>query len=88
MGNAIRYLKWEIAQIPLEMEEEEAKDWLCERIDYFVRDRIVVADKVIEQHTLSKIKDGDVVMTYARCVLVCLCCSAAETMRGNTDLPL
>lgn len=70
LGNAIRYLKWEIAQIPLEMEEEEAKDWLCERIDYFVRDRIVVADKVIEQHTLSKIKDGDVVMTYARCALM------------------
>lgn len=66
LGNAIRYLKWEIAQIPLEMDEEEAKDWLCERIDYFVRDRIVVADRVIEAHTLGKIKDGDVVLTYAR----------------------
>lgn len=66
LGNAIRYLKWEISRIPLEMGEEEAKEVLEERIDYFIRDRIVVADKVIQQHTLSKIKDGDVVMTYAR----------------------
>jgi len=25
MGNAIRYLKWEIAQVPLDMEEEEVR---------------------------------------------------------------
>jgi translation initiation factor eIF-2B subunit delta len=71
MGNAIRYLKWEIAQIPPDMQDDEAKDLLCERIDHFIRDRIVLAGKVIEEHAISKIKDsGEVILTFARSSLV------------------
>lgn len=45
----------------------QAKDLLCERIDHFIRDRIVLADQVIQQLCIDKIHDGDVVLTYARC---------------------
>jgi translation initiation factor 2B subunit (eIF-2B alpha/beta/delta family) len=45
----------------------QAKHQLCEAIEHFIRDRIVMADRVIEAHAVSKINDGDVVLTYARC---------------------
>ena len=66
LGNAIRYVKWEIAQVSPDKDETEAKAEICERIDWFIRDRIVVADQVIEAHALTKINDGDTVLTYAR----------------------
>lgn len=44
----------------------QAKDLLCETIDYYIRDRIIIADQVIEDIAGKKIKDGDVLLTYAR----------------------
>lgn len=70
MGNAIRYLKWEIAQSPPELDDEEAKALLCEKLDHFVRDRIVLAGEVIVAHAAAKIHDGDVVLTFARSSVV------------------
>jgi translation initiation factor eIF-2B subunit delta len=66
LGNAIRYIKWEIAQVPHDMADDEAKEYLYERIDHFIRDRIVFAGKVIKTNTIAKIQDGDVVLTFAR----------------------
>jgi translation initiation factor eIF-2B subunit delta len=48
------------------MADDEAKEYLYERIDHFIRDRIVFAGKVIETNTIAKIQDGDVVLTFAR----------------------
>jgi translation initiation factor 2B subunit (eIF-2B alpha/beta/delta family) len=45
----------------------QAKDALCRKIDDYVRDRIIFADQVIQGIAGKKIKDGDVVLTYARC---------------------
>ena len=70
MGNAIRYLKWEITQIPPDMPDDEAKALLIARIDHFIRDRIVLAGKVIEEQAIKKITDGDVIMTFARCAVL------------------
>lgn len=46
----------------------QAKDALSRRIDDYIRDRIIIADQVIEETAAKKIKDGDVILTYARCV--------------------
>jgi translation initiation factor eIF-2B subunit delta len=90
MGNAIRYLKYEISLIAMEMNDEEvrsspflfrrgsltieamrqAKSLLIRKIESFVRDRIILADKVIEQHAITKIKDGETILTYARSSVV------------------
>lgn len=40
------------------------------KIDSFIRDRILLAGRVIEQHAIEKIKDGDVILTYARSSVV------------------
>lgn len=41
---------------------------MCKKIDNYVRDRIIIADEVIQESAAEKISDGDVILTYARCV--------------------
>ncbi|KAF9439020.1 hypothetical protein BGZ76_001472 [Entomortierella beljakovae] len=69
MGNAIRYLKYEIGE-NLEVPDEDARALFVEKIDNFIRDRITMADQVIANSGLQKIQDGDVILTYARSSVV------------------
>ncbi|KAG9317647.1 initiation factor 2 subunit family-domain-containing protein [Chiua virens] len=68
MGNAIRQLKLDISESDIDLPEQDAKDALCDTIDNYIRDRILLADQVIQETAGSKIKDGDVILTYARSV--------------------
>lgn len=43
---------------------------MLEKIDSFIRDRILLAGKVIEQHAVEKIKHGDTILTYSRSSVV------------------
>jgi len=69
MGNAINYLKQQMSQT-VSMAEEEAKEFLLERIDGFIQERIVLADQVIATFGVSKINNGDVILTFARSCVV------------------
>ncbi|GAB4827428.1 hypothetical protein Ancab_034313 [Ancistrocladus abbreviatus] len=64
MGNAIRFLKNRIANLPLNLSEFEAKASLQSDIDRFINEKILLADKVIVKHAVTKIRDGDVLLTY------------------------
>ncbi|KAK8954068.1 hypothetical protein KSP39_PZI002904 [Platanthera zijinensis] len=64
MGNAIRFLKNRIAKLQHDMPESEAKAQLISDIDHFIDEKIVIAGKVIVQHAVTKIKDGDVLLIY------------------------
>ncbi|KAK6129062.1 hypothetical protein DH2020_037196 [Rehmannia glutinosa] len=64
MGNAIKFLKTRIAQLPLNLSESEAKANLISGIDLFISEKIILADKVIVKHAVTKIRDGDVLLTY------------------------
>uniref|UniRef100_A0A0D9VWV2 Translation initiation factor eIF2B subunit delta n=1 Tax=Leersia perrieri TaxID=77586 RepID=A0A0D9VWV2_9ORYZ len=64
MGNAIRFLKNRIAKLPLTLSESEAKSSLQSDIDRFINEKIVVADKVIVSHAITKVRDNDVLLTY------------------------
>ncbi|KAH9843982.1 eukaryotic translation initiation factor 2B delta subunit [Rhodofomes roseus] len=70
MGNAIRQLKLEISGSDIDLPEQDAKDALCLKIDNYIRDRIIIADQVIQETAGNKIKDGDVILTYARSSIV------------------
>ena len=63
MKNAINWLKDKIANSP-EMIEDEAKKYLLGEIDSYITERIVVA-QFIADVGITKIVDGDVVLTYA-----------------------
>ncbi|KAK1280559.1 hypothetical protein QJS04_geneDACA002902 [Acorus gramineus] len=70
MGNAIRFLKNRIAKLSLTLSESEAKASLQFDIDRFINEKIVLADKVIVRHAVTKISDGDVLLTYgSSCVI-------------------
>jgi translation initiation factor 2B subunit (eIF-2B alpha/beta/delta family) len=44
----------------------QAKDSLCQKIDNYIRDKIIMADQVIQEVAGKKIKEGDVLMTFGR----------------------
>ncbi|KAG7604217.1 putative nagB/RpiA transferase [Arabidopsis thaliana] len=64
MGNAIRFVKNRIAKLPITLSESEAKATLQSDIDRFINEKIIVADTVIVKHAVTKIRDGDVLLTY------------------------
>ncbi|CAN0891511.1 Translation initiation factor eIF-2B subunit delta [Linum grandiflorum] len=70
MGNAIRFLKNRIAKLPLSLSESEAKASLCDDIDRFITEKIVLAARVIVSHAITKVKDGDVLLVYGSSCVV------------------
>ncbi|KAF2011369.1 IF-2B-domain-containing protein [Aaosphaeria arxii CBS 175.79] len=70
MGNAIRWLKDIIIKIDPSTPEAEAKRDLISEIDDFIRDRVTAADKLIIDHAVKKIENGDVILTYASSSIV------------------
>lgn len=66
MGNAIRWLKVAISAVDPDTPESTAKEDLCDAIDSFIRERITVAGQVIASSATEKIRDGDVILTYAK----------------------
>lgn len=66
MGNAIRYLKMTISKLPPSLPEDRAKDMLQSSISAYIRERIQFADEVICSLAVSKINNGDVIMTYGK----------------------
>ncbi|KAF2592385.1 hypothetical protein F2Q70_00043649 [Brassica cretica] len=64
MGNAIRFVKNRIAKLPIMLFESEAKAALQSDIQRLISEKIVAADKAIVRHAVTKIRDGDVLLTY------------------------
>ncbi|KAF8399179.1 hypothetical protein HHK36_015044 [Tetracentron sinense] len=79
MGNAIRFLKSRIAKLPLTLSELDAKATLWSDIDRFINEKIILADKVIVRHAVTKIRDGDILLTYgSSCVVEMILLHAHE----------
>ncbi|KAK2603457.1 hypothetical protein QQS21_004317 [Conoideocrella luteorostrata] len=70
MGNAIRWLKLQISKIDIDLPDASAKKILCQSIDNFIHERIVLANLVIVNTAASLINDDEVVLTYAHHKLV------------------
>ncbi|XP_012575335.1 uncharacterized protein [Cicer arietinum] len=64
MGNAIRFLKSRITKLPPTLSESESKTSLQSDIEHFINEKIILANKVIVNHAVTKIRDGDVLLTY------------------------
>ena len=70
MGNAINFVKASIAKIGSNMNDDEAKEALCDCIDRFILTRITSASDAIVKFAMEKVLDGDVILTYARSYVV------------------
>lgn len=64
MGNAIRWLKQEISLISIDTPEQEAKDILSDRIDDFIREKLVLSDQLIVENASQHISNGSTVLTF------------------------
>lgn len=65
MGNAIKFLKLQITQSPIDKSESEAKSLILESIDDFINERVILAGKAISNFAFSKINDsGDKLLMY------------------------
>ncbi|KAK5853014.1 hypothetical protein PBY51_006838 [Eleginops maclovinus] len=70
MGNAIKYIKKEISNIPSQCKEEEAKSKLLSCIERYIDEKINLAAKAIAKSSIEKISDGDVILVYGCSSLV------------------
>ncbi|POS86740.1 hypothetical protein EPUL_000789 [Erysiphe pulchra] len=70
MGNAISWLKRIIAQIDPVTSDADAKKLLCDSIDVFIQTRVTFADQAISDSIVKLIRDGDVIMTFAKSSVV------------------
>ncbi|KAH7442381.1 hypothetical protein KP509_03G085900 [Ceratopteris richardii] len=70
MGNAIRFLKTRIAKLQLTLSESDAKSLIIAEIDRFMQEKINYADNEITKLAVTKIKDGDVILTYGSSCVV------------------
>ncbi|XP_020585354.1 translation initiation factor eIF-2B subunit delta-like [Phalaenopsis equestris] len=70
MGNAIRFLKNRVAKLHRNLSESEAKSRLLSDIDRFINEKIIIADQIIVQHAVTKIRDGDVLLIYGYSTVV------------------
>ncbi|PWZ55533.1 Translation initiation factor eIF-2B subunit delta [Zea mays] len=83
MGNAIRFLKSRIAKLPHALSESEAKTSLQSDIDRFINEKIVLADKVIVSHAITKVRDNDVLLTYGSSSVVEMILDYAHELGRN-----
>lgn len=64
MTNALRFLMWQLTQLPNSVSDSEAKKKLLEAIDTYIREQIEVAAQAICIMVQRKIANGDVILTY------------------------
>jgi translation initiation factor eIF-2B subunit delta len=69
-GNAIRWLKKLISALDPDLEENEAKKFLVQSVDQFVREKVTLADEVIAREAGQRVDDGDVVVTFGKSSVV------------------
>ncbi|XP_014871370.1 translation initiation factor eIF2B subunit delta isoform X1 [Poecilia latipinna] len=82
MGNAIKYVKKEISNIPSQCKEEEAKQKLLKCIEWYIKEKIILAATAIAESSIEKISDGDVILIYGCSSLVNhILCEALEKNR-------
>ncbi|XP_051952562.1 translation initiation factor eIF-2B subunit delta-like isoform X2 [Xyrauchen texanus] len=82
MGNAIKYIKKEISNIPSQCKEDEAKGKLQTCIDSYINEKIILASQAISKYAIEKISNGDVILVYGCSSLVNhILCEAFEKQR-------
>ena len=57
-----------IAKSPPSLPEPEAKTSIAEKINEFINTRITLAAEEIAKNAITKIREGDVILTYGRFV--------------------
>eukprot|EP01147_Barroeca_monosierra_P006574 gene6574-9397_t len=71
MSYAIRHIKRIISEkMPPDTGKDEAVEFICEKIDKFLEDRINIAHESISRDVCKKIADGDVILIFGSSALI------------------
>ena len=70
MGDAIKWLKCRIAQIPPHLNGDDARKLLSSQLDMYIDERIVLADEAIASTAAQKIAPGDVILIFGHSYVV------------------
>lgn len=62
--NGIKFIKWQINQLPKNETESVQKTILLDSIDTYIRDQLDKATEAISIQVQEKISDGDVILTF------------------------
>ncbi|CAN0555197.1 unnamed protein product, partial [Ectocarpus sp. 8 AP-2014] len=83
--NLCKALRNIIAKSPPSLPEEEAKASIVDKINEFINTRITLAANEIAKNAITKIRDGDVILTYgSRSSLVeSVLVAAQQAKRGS-----
>lgn len=70
-GNAIRWLKKLISTLDPDLDENEAKKFICASIDSFIREKVTLASEVIASQASTRIEDtGETILVYGKSSVV------------------
>lgn len=70
-GNAIRWLKKLISTLDPDLDESEAKKFLCASLDSFIREKVTLASEVIATQTCTRIEEtGETILVYGKSSVV------------------
>jgi translation initiation factor eIF-2B subunit delta len=64
MGNAFTFVKSAVASLERDMKLEEAKAIIQETIERYLLERLEYADRAIAQHAMTKLQNGDIILTF------------------------
>ncbi|XP_037035828.1 translation initiation factor eIF-2B subunit delta isoform X2 [Bradysia coprophila] len=81
--NALKFIKWQISQLPANQTDAESKEHLLESVDTYVRDQIEKAAQAISIFVQEKISNGDVILTFGCSSLICHIIEEAQ--KRNVD---
>lgn len=63
MGNVVKYMKYHVS-LTVDMSEGEAKDYIIDKLDSYLQERIVMASEMLSHYAITKIREGDVVLVF------------------------
>ena len=70
-GNAIRWLKKLISQLDPDLDDNDAKKFLCDAVDSFIREKVTLASEVIASQACSRIEpEGETILVYGKSTVV------------------
>ena len=64
MGNAFTFLKTAVASLPRDISLVEMKETLQATMERYISERLEYADRAIAQNAMTKMENGDVVLTF------------------------
>mmetsp|Transcript_10874 Transcript_10874/g.26299 ORF Transcript_10874/g.26299 Transcript_10874/m.26299 type:complete len:479 (-) Transcript_10874:36-1472(-) len=64
MGNAFTFCKVAVASLDRDLSWEQAKEILQDTLERYMQERMDIANQAITEHAMTKIANGDVILTF------------------------